>query len=526
MKPKAPITRVHPKKSSTIQNGEFVELIERRARHLFSLARFLAAHRPKTSAFSRPLIGELLSQSMLVEELLDLYGARNNLQWCRFRSLVATLKLFAEVSYELLHIHHSLPSYRLLPVDRDFAGATVQSLELTQDVLVRAATWLLAQANRLGLAIPTIEIHPENYLVEQLPPGRLPHDRATRKIKNAAEIVTHLATAYLNLAADSEMLNTAEQIEPKDYATCFPNPISEDSLRYLKVRFHCMQSMYDTYVSETEIESLDHNLPTLRGHISIVFHLLEIATYLAHYYERHLNAQTGDLALRRRPVIALGTLLALLMNYSIAFSGLYLKYGRCFCHTMLRRYAEIGRIEAPVPSYRGFHVRPSTLIARIVQHYGSLVVMELDGQTYDAGSPMDIFRANEKINAQKRRWLIAEIGRLTLPAQAPPSSSEIRALVLDIVLKLAEQSKVVIYQQPLQLSDEFDKESILLDTVSKEIAKLQATGQIDIQTDLNITFVGDKRVLSDLLLLAESGYGEDRFGNNIALPRELAYLRR
>lgn len=514
----------HPKKPIIIKNGDFVALIEKRARDLLAIALFLSGQQPKPVALTRPLVADLLAQSLLIEELLDIYGARNNRQWCRFRSLVATIKLFAEVSYELLHIHHSLSSYRLLPVERDFAAATVQSLELTADVLVRAATWLLAQAHRLGLSPPAARIRPEHY-AEHFPPGRLPHDRAMRKIKSADETVTYLATAYLNLAADSELLNTAENVEPKDYATCFPDPISEDNLRYLKVRFHCLQALYDTYVSETAIESLDPNLPTLRGHISIVFHLLEIATYLAHYYERHLNEHTGDAALRRRPVIAPGTLLAMMMNYSIAFSGLYLKYGRCFCHTMLRRYAEIGRIEAPVPSYRGFHVRPSTLIARIVKHYGSMVVMELEGQSYDAGSPMDIFRANEKINAQKRRWLVAEIGRQSLP-QGELNDSQIQAAVRQIVNKLAEQGKVVVYQHPLQLSDEYGKEAILLETVTKEIAKLQATGQIDIRTDLNISFVGDKRVLSDLALLAESGYGEDQFGNNIALPKELAYLRR
>jgi hypothetical protein len=91
---------------------------------------------------------------------------------------------------------------------------------------------------------------------------------------------------------------------------------------------------------------------------------------------------------------------------------------------------------------------------------------------------------------------------------------------------LAEQGKVIIYQQPLQVSDEFSREGILLEKVTKEIAKLQATGQLDIKTELCIAFVGDKRVLSDLELLAQSGYGEDHFGNNIALPKELAYLRR
>ncbi|MCB1822583.1 MAG: hypothetical protein KDI73_13560, partial [Candidatus Competibacteraceae bacterium] len=88
------------------------------------------------------------------------------------------------------------------------------------------------------------------------------------------------------------------------------------------------------------------------------------------------------------------------------------------------------------------------------------------------------------------------------------------------------QGKIIIYQQPLQLSEELAPEGILLEKVTTEIARLMATGQIDIKTDMNITFTGDKRVLSDLELLAHSGYGEDTFGNNITLPRELAYLRR
>ena len=44
--------------------------------------------------------------------------------------------------------------------------------------------------------------------------------------------------------------------------------------------------------------------------------------------------------------------------------------------------------------------------------------------------------------------------------------------------------------------------------------------------DLGVTFRGDRRVLGDLQLLAANDYGEDAFGNNIALPAELSYLRR
>jgi hypothetical protein len=286
-----------------------------------------------------------------------------------------------------------------------------------------------------------------------------------------------------------------------------------------------LQSLYDTHVSETEIESLDTSLPVLRGHISVVYHLLEIATHLAHYYERHLNVQTGDSLLRRKPVVSTRMLLAMLMNYAIAYAGQYLDHGQRLCQVMLKRYAEVGIVVVPVPSYRGFHVRPATLVAKIVQHYGSDITLELDGQSYDAGSPMAIFRANETINARKRRWLATEIARIS-PPKDDLNESQVRAAVLDVVLKLAQEGKLVLYQQPLRLAEEFSNEGILLEKVTAEIARLQATGQIDIRADLTICFAGDQRVLDDLELLARYGYGEDSFGNNTTLPKELTYLRR
>jgi hypothetical protein len=51
-------------------------------------------------------------------------------------------------------------------------------------------------------------------------------------------------------------------------------------------------------------------------------------------------------------------------------------------------------------------------------------------------------------------------------------------------------------------------------------------GQIDVPAKLRAKFIGDRRVLDAIALLAESGYGEDKFGNNVPLPEELAYLRR
>ena len=93
-------------------------------------------------------------------------------------------------------------------------------------------------------------------------------------------------------------------------------------------------------------------------------------------------------------------------------------------------------------------------------------------------------------------------------------------------LALAEQSKLILYEQPLQLPQEpAQREGTLVQQVTDEMAQLLVLGKIDVETELIATFVGDKRVLDDIKLLAEAGYGEDSFGNNVPLPEKLKYLR-
>jgi hypothetical protein len=94
-------------------------------------------------------------------------------------------------------------------------------------------------------------------------------------------------------------------------------------------------------------------------------------------------------------------------------------------------------------------------------------------------------------------------------------------------MRLAEEAKVILYEQPLPPVEVQPGEGQpVLSCVVDAVARLQALGKIDIVTTVTATFRGDRRVLADLQLLAKSGYGEDAYGNNIALPQELSYLRR
>jgi hypothetical protein len=510
-----------------IADKDFQELIARRAQRLLALASYLSRCESSKEVLTRPFLGELLSQSTQVEELLDAYGARTSCRWCAFRLLTAAIKLFSDLGYELLHIQHVLPAYHLFPIERDFVRATEEALGFTGDVILRAAGQMLVMAGQLGLPVPSENTEDRPY-AEHLPLGLLPHECGARRTEMVSETVTLLATAFLNLAAESTEVCSASSAKPEQYAAYASDQVSEEKLRSLEFRFHNLQSLYDTYVSDTDVEKLDADLSVLRGHITVVFHLLKTATLLSHYYERHVNKQPCGSAGWQEPVVSAEALLGRLMNYSIVHINLYIRSAERLCRDMLKRYVEVGEIEVPAPRYRGFHVRPCTLIAKLVLHYGSDVQMRLDDETYDADAPLQLFRANEKINAQKRRWLAVEIVRLKLVDEGTRTrKGNISDIVRDIVMALVKQSKLILYEQPLQLPEEpARKEGTVLEQVTDEIGRLLALGQIDVDTDLMVTFVGDKRVLADIKLLAESGYGEDKLGNNVLLPEKLAYLRR
>ncbi len=511
--------------AATIADKDFQELIAERAQTLLGLASYLTQCQSSDQFLIRPFLGEFFSQSVQLEELLDAYDARNNCQWCSFRSLTAAIKLFSDVSYELLHIQHALPAYRLLPTGHDFVKGTKQVLQFTGDVLLRAARQMLIGADQIGLPVPSKTLRERSYR-EELPPGRLPRDCSARRAETVSETVTLLATAFLNLAAESKDVRAASQAQPEEYASYVSDSVSEESLRSLELRFHNLQSLYDTYVARTEAESLDADLLVLRGHVSVVFHLLKTATSFAHYYERHVNKQRCALAALRESLVTPEALLGMLMHYSVTHISLYIGRAANLCQEMLKRYAEVGEVDVPVPPYRGFHVRPATLISKLVLHYGSEVHMRLDEEDYDASSPLELFRANEKINAQKRKSLATEIVRSKL-VQDWATGKDIQTILRDTVLILAEKGKLILYEQPLQLPTELtQKRGTLLEQITDAMAQLLAIGKIDIDANLNATFVGDKRVLADIKLLAEAGYGEDNFGNNVPLPEELAYLRR
>jgi len=505
-------------------NNCIVELISKRGFRLLAIADFLSHHENDPELFTRPILGELMSQAIQLEELLDSYGARNNRKWYAFRALMATIKLFSDVSYEILHIQHAMDSYRLLPIKEDFSGGLQKMLDFTESILYRALSKLLSESKKLGLEYGNKHIDKNKYK-EELPQGRLAHDFVTFKAASTAETVVMLSTAFLNLADESELIHLARKTDLDECIEYVPDSIREEYFRQYELKYHNLQSLYDTHVSESQAENLDTDLPVLRGHISLVFHLLRIATCLAHYYERHLCSHTDETLLRLDTIVNPRELLQMLVNHTLTYTSSHLSSAQRLCQEMLKRYSEQDEIEVFAPVYRGFHVRPSTLISKIVLHYGCQIELKLDDESYNASRPLEIFRMNEKINAIKRTWIKNEIASMQLCDKS--TQENISSYISHLIFQLAEQEKIIVYEHPLEIPKDFiGEDETLFKQVSDTLAHLQATGKIDIKMNIKVKVIGDKRVLGDIKILVENGYGEDCFGNNITLPKQLTYLRR
>jgi phosphotransferase system HPr-like phosphotransfer protein len=256
--------------------------------------------------------------------------------------------------------------------------------------------------------------------------------------------------------------------------------------------------------------------------------LLESATAFAHYYQRHINIFSKGLKWKVRYPIEPDALLRVLMTYSVAFSHRFIKAAQDLCHNILRVYAEQGKIEVTAPKYRGFHVRPSTLVAKIIMHYGSRVIMMLEKEVYDASRPLELFRANELINAKKRKFIAEQIAKLaTVQYFAGQGTADLTDGLRQVWIELLKNHKIVVYDQDFTNNqlEPFEDET-LAEYAKRWVAHSLALGKIDIDTDIYVTFVGDKRVLEDIRQLVEFGYGEDKYGNNLVLPSKLSYLKR
>jgi len=507
--------------------SDFEELIVTNGKKLFSLCDFTITQKNRGNILNRKFLGRLNLESTWMQETLDSYGSKHNNLWFPFREAIAAQKLFSSVCYDLIHLKKATPYYYLLSVERDFNLEIDEILESFYSAILSISKSLLKFLRKQKIQVDLIPINLE-LINEVYMDYQLETTKRNRKMQNPEQTLVYLATSFLNLGSDTEILECEKSVKKKNYEDCIPDHISEEELRLIKAQFHNLQSMYDTHLSKTYIESTNSNLHVLRGHISIIFHLLSSATNLSHYYERHMLTTKFSFTTNLILPMSRRKLLSILVEFFLHFTTLYFTAARSLCQSIISEYAEDGEIMVGIPKYRGFHVRPSTLISKIVLHYGSKVSMKMDDEQYNASSPLDLFRANEKINSVKRKYIGRLIDSGTLLDDFHHKAKlEWPKMLQLVILDLMDKEEIILYEKSLSMKGNLPEKDESPEEFFKRIITLfLASGKIDIRSNLIVSFHGDKRVLYDLKTLAGAGYGEDKYGNNIMLPSELAYLQR
>ncbi len=95
-------------------------------------------------------------------------------------------------------------------------------------------------------------------------------------------------------------------------------------------------------------------------------------------------------------------------NYALFYCTKFLKKGKQLSEETVMDYAQITSKRIPARSIVAF-TSPLNLCGEDCRHYGTEVQMHLDDDVYDASCVFDLFRANEKINMEKRRLIAKKL---------------------------------------------------------------------------------------------------------------------
>lgn len=421
-----------------ISEEEFLKLVHNAAADILRLSLFLEDFRNTEKIFNKKLFYAILTVSRDLEDFLDAHGAKNNRTWYYFRELVASARNFGFVAFLIEHIEKSYIGPEEQKVFQEYFEQTKPVKQYFNQVLVFIFKLIREEAQRLKIAFPPRGLT-ETYYYDIPANKLLPPNLNEKEVKNKRENIIKISSKYLNIATQFQDLQCNQQHPPKALVKMIPKKINEERIRRFELGMHNLESVYDTYVKDKAIETKDSRVARLRTYISTILHLLEIARVLTHFFERH--QMVNDILEKSIPE---NNVLNCTINWALYHTDRIMQSGKTLAEELLKEYTTMDSIELPVPKNLGFHLRPSTLVAKIVNHYGSDVYMLVGEDKFDAKSVLSLTWAGGKIAREK-------------------------------------------------------------------IEK--------------VTFVGDKRVLKDLKILASVNYGEDHMGKDRPLPKALSYLR-
>lgn len=361
--------------------------------------------------FTKKLYSRLVATSHLLEDFLDLHGAKNNTQWLFYRELASSVRHLSTSGYSQRHISNRMVFYDLPEVGQ-FVVEGDKTLDFITESLMNIAPMVIEEAKRLNIDIPDGSYDQANF------PGvvtgeMLEYDIDDDVVADQKQHIVKIASEFLNIVKTFEPLSFYEPYTLEEISRIVPTKVNEVEIRRFEMLIHNLQSSFDSYVIIGGYRYGNRKLKQLRAHFSVILHILEVQGRLLHFYERHL-LELGGIGhyqqVRRRlaDLVNPDTLLDRTINYGLYYVSHFLTSGKKVAHDILDDNIETSSIRVGIPVTRGFHNRPSMMVAKIVQHFGGKVELIVNGDRFDASSVLDIQWAGGKIQKENITEVVFE----------------------------------------------------------------------------------------------------------------------
>ena len=337
---------------------------------------------------------DLFVASDELESFLDDYGARTNRTYSVFTELVASLRGFGLAGMSLSHLVRRLPGYGVLERLGDRRVRALDDLGMACKFVEHKIARLMGALLEEGRAIGVTELHrgegqpPVDRSVRRF---RLPHDVDLDRTLDEEQRIAEVATKYLEAAGELGKIGIRPIADSKQREAFLRSNCSEEVARVWEATVHNLQSSYDTYVKTTVLETADDRLPALRGHIAAALHTLEVVTALTHFVERHERGLRSDLAesvLQR--VVPRDEVRAVTLDRLLVWASDFMAAGVDLAEGLLPSYTNESEVTLTLKDGMVFHARPASFVVSIVQHHGTPVELEVNGETANAGSILDL----------------------------------------------------------------------------------------------------------------------------------------
>ena len=380
-----------------ITEEEFLLLTQEPCSQLLNIFFLFELREENNMDISRKFYSNLIQESEFLESFMDEHGARENKKWSFFVEYLASIRNLSIAAFFTKHLLDRYPFYGLRESPEnevEFKNEANNVLNFLNQSILNLFGELYSTGVENGLNV-TRNSGSKIEFSEIETNKRLPRNVAEDEVKDEEHRIIEICEKIKHVAKIMKDSKVQRIADIKDLKLAVLQKFNEKRARMYKNLVHNIQSDFDTFIKNTKLEMNNSEVKIMRGYISMPLHLLEVALWLAHFYERHEDEiRHGESKKRISVLVNKETLLDKIMNFGFYYSQYFVAEGKKLADDILDCFSKIVRVELPIPQPLGFHARPSTYVSLIARQYDDLdLFIIIDGKKFNTKSVMSLLQA-------------------------------------------------------------------------------------------------------------------------------------